>query len=95
MPNTSTSQRTRNSVFLEIFTNLPCGDVGQSITTSCDAVPGPSNKPQTLLTSDSVTPTVTVTSFRRSDRSKICQKWILTGDVQQSCTFENKNENIS
>uniref|UniRef100_K1PCM3 Uncharacterized protein n=1 Tax=Magallana gigas TaxID=29159 RepID=K1PCM3_MAGGI len=52
---------------MEILTNLPCGNVGQSMTTSCDRVPGPAKKPQEVLTSDSVTPTVTVTFRSRCD----------------------------
>eukprot|EP00105_Crassostrea_gigas_P039757 XP_019923905.1 PREDICTED: fibulin-7-like [Crassostrea gigas] len=40
------------------------------MTTSCDAVPGPAKTPQGVLTSDSVSPTVTVTS--RSRQSLDC-----------------------
>lgn len=81
-PNTSTSQRVRCSVVLEIFTNLPRGNVGQSMTTSCAKVPGPGKKRHSVLAADSVTPTVTVTFCSRYDRSEIGQinsvkKWQL------------------
>lgn len=70
----STSQRMGASVVLEIFTNISCGNVGQSMTTSCDAVPGPSKKQQGVLRSDSVSFTVTVTSRRRSESPDIVLK---------------------
>lgn len=63
----------RRGVGLEILTNFPFVDVGQLMTTSCAKVPGPGKKPQSVLTFDSVTPTVTVTSCSRCDTSEIGQ----------------------
>lgn len=76
MPNTSTSQRVRASVGLDILTYLPNGNVGQSMVTSCDKLPGPAKKPQGVLMSKSVTPTVTVTFCIRSDTSKIIKNGV-------------------
>lgn len=73
MPITSTSHRVRCSVVLEIFRNLPFGTVGQSMSTSCAKVPGPGKKPQSVLTADSVTPTVTVTCCNLFDTSEMGQ----------------------
>lgn len=78
-PNTSTSQRLRASVGLEILTNFPFVDVGQSMTTSsCAKVPGPGKKPQSVLTFDSVAPTVTVTFCSQCDTSERWSNNLLT-----------------
>lgn len=64
----------RPGVVLEIFTNFPIGDVGQSMTTICDKVPGPGKKPQSVLIADSVSPTVTVTFCSLCDTSEMGQR---------------------